>query len=479
MRGRGVVTICVLLAACSGSKQEAKTTISIGAIYDDTGANANLYWEQARAMAVSQMNDALDKSAHGKNLRFSLESRGHQNNKDSGAYAQSLARELAALGVRSLFTDISAVSAFVNGLNYDATTPLALPIVCTPCTGDAFNNPAATDADAVKQAGFRDLDNWLRRTSIVASPQTGYQIQEMFSRSPNGLNDGDMNGDGITKLSIYVAGSAGGTANFTTISNAAKKYYPGTATNLVFEQINGPAESDDPAAYPSYDADLAKLADSHNETSGADDGYPDFIVVYVYAPSAAAIAKSYSLANLSPRPAMVHSASSMRAIFVQQIGDYANGHEGIGNEVFAANASGTKFAADFATATGAPPAGYDSNMYDALVTNMLGVLKAALPLDDPTLVTGEQVRAALDTINVPEAQVVGTGADEFKKAIDAIGAGQDFNYDGASGPCDFDAVGDVRGNVSVWQIQNQKFQSLRLWDCINRPGDWTTCQLVQ
>lgn len=479
MRRLGYLVSCLLVLGCSESKQEPKKTLIIGAIYDDTGANANFYWEQARAMAVSQMNEALDKSASGKNLRFALESRGHQNNKDAGVYAQTLARELAALGARTLFTDISGASAMVNGLNYDATAPLAVPVVCSPCTGDAFGNPVATNAVPAMQDGYRDLGNWLRRTSIVASPQMAYQIQEMLKRSPNGLNDGDLNGDGITKLAIYVATGAGGDANYNSFVKAATKLYPGTADKLVFDRVSGPLETMNPAEYTLFDSDLAKLADNHNDVTGLDDGYPDFIVVYSFPASAAAIAKAYAMANLSPRPVMVHSASSMRAVFLQAIGDYANGMEGIGNEVFAANASGTNFAADLTALTGAPPAGYDSNVYDAVVTAMLGVLKAALPLADPTLVTTEQVRVALDNINVSGADIVGTGSAEFMKAIDAIGTGKDINYDGASGPCDFDAVGDVNGNVAVWQVVNQTFQTKHLWDCLHRAGDWTTCPMVQ
>jgi len=59
---------CLALVACSSSKQEPKKTLTIGAVYDDTGSNANYYWEQARAFAVAQMNAALDTSSHSKNI---------------------------------------------------------------------------------------------------------------------------------------------------------------------------------------------------------------------------------------------------------------------------------------------------------------------------------------------------------------------------------------------------------------------------
>jgi hypothetical protein len=469
MRQLGCLTACLLLAACSGSKQEPKKTITIGAVYDDTGSNANYYWVQARALAVAQMNAALDQTAHGKNLNFSLESRGDQNNKDNGAYAQQLARELAGLGARALFTDTSGVSGSVNGLNYDPNQPLALPIVCSPCSNGSVNNPQATSTDPVQQLGYQDADNWLRRTSMPNSPQVAYLMHYLFSQAPNG--DGDLNGDGITKIAAYVNSDGAGPGNFSgTIVPAAQANYPGSdPTKLVLAQVNGASESADPSTYTSYEADLAQLAA----------GNPDYILVYVLPGFAAGIIQSYANATLTPKPVMVHSASSMRAIIVQQVGNGANGQQGIGNEVYSANASGTQFAADLLAATGAPPAGYDSNVYDAVVTAMLGVLKAALPLADPAQVATADVRAALDNINVQGAQVVGTGTAEFVKAIAAIDTGTDFNYEGASGPVDFDAVGNVRGNVAVWQIQAQKFVTAHLWDCVDHTADWTACPMVE
>lgn len=468
MRTSYGLAACLFLVACSSSEQAPKTTLTIGAVFDDTGYNANYYWEQARSLAVKQMNDALGRTPRGKNLRFSLESRGDQNNKDGGAYAQQLARELAALGALTVFTDASGPSASINGLNYDAAQPLGLPVVCSPCSNGNVNNPTATATDPVQQAGYQDTNNWLRRTSMPNGPQVAYLMQYLFSRAPNG--DGDLNGDGVTRIAVYTNADGAGPANFTgTIVPAATAGYPGTdPTKLVLAQINGASEASDPAAYPSYDADMASLAA----------GNPDYILVYVLPGFAAGIVKSYANANMVSKPVMAHSASSMRAIIVQQVGDGANGQEGIGNEVYQANGSGTAFKADFQVATGAPPAGYDSNVYDAVVTSMLGVLKAALPLAHPEEVTTSEVRAALDNINVPGADVVGSGTTEFVKAIDAIGAGKDFNYDGASGPVDFDMVGNVRGNVAVWKIASQKFTSAQVWDCVNHTSDWTACPSV-
>jgi hypothetical protein len=314
-------------------------------------------------------------------------------------------------------------------------------------------------------------------------------MKELFSRAPNG----DLNGDGVTKVATYVAkmndaGKGSGDNNEKAIEDAVKLVYNGEVT---FQRVDGPVDTssatmlaDDPATYSNYDADMAKLV-----APGVDGHSPDFIAVNVIPGFAGGIAQAYALANLNPRPPIAHAASSMRAFIVQELGDSYNGQEGIGNEVYRADASGTKFAADFTALTGAPAAGYDSSVYDAMVTNLLAVLKAALPLADPTEVTPTQVKQAFSAINVPGAQLVRTGTDEFVKAIDAIAAGTDFNYEGASGPVDFDAVGDVRGNVAMWKVENQKFVTEFLWNCIDPPADLSSdwfasphtmsCPLVQ
>jgi hypothetical protein len=52
----------------------------------------------------------------------------------------------------------------VNMFNYaPAGTLPKVPITCYACSSSFINNPAATDADPIKQAALRDADNWLYR----------------------------------------------------------------------------------------------------------------------------------------------------------------------------------------------------------------------------------------------------------------------------------------------------------------------------
>lgn len=41
-------------------------------------------------------------------------------------------------------------------------------------------------------------------------------------------------------------------------------------------------------------------------------------------------------------------------------------------------------------------------------------------------------------------------------ALRAISRGEDIDYDGASGPCDFDAKGDVTSDYAVWRVESSK-----------------------
>ena len=100
----------------------------------------------------------------------------------------------------------------------------------------------------------------------------------------------------------------------------------------------------------------------------------------------------------------------------------------------------------------------DSIFYDAAVTFMLAILMAANDLDDPTAVTGAQVRDEMyNTSVVSGGEVVRCGPDEFARAIDFISAGTAINYTGPSGPMDYDN-GNVRSNLRALPGAGRRLQ---------------------
>jgi len=68
--------------------------------------------------------------------------------------------------------------------------------------------------------------------------------------------------------------------------------------------------------------------------------------------------------------------------------------------------------------------------------------------------TGPSIKDAVRQVHTVGGATVGTGPDEFKKAVELIKAGKPIKYHGATGPIEFDANGDVTGPALVWKIVN-------------------------
>src|SRR5262249_15289072 len=97
-------------------------------------------------------------------------------------------------------------------------------------------------------------------------------------------------------------------------------------------------------------------------------------------------------------------------------------------------------------------------------------------LKDPSTVTGVMIRDALGKLNDTSSpdNIVRVGADQMEIAIKRILAGQPINYEGASGPVDFNAEGDVVTNIVHWVVKNRQFQEVEVFDCVSDPA---TCPL--
>jgi ABC-type branched-subunit amino acid transport system substrate-binding protein len=85
--------------------------------------------------------------------------------------------------------------------------------------------------------------------------------------------------------------------------------------------------------------------------------------------------------------------------------------------------------------------------YDAMI--VLG-----LAMNIAKDLTGPSIKDAIRQVHVAGGATVGTGPDEYKKALELIKAGKPIKYHGATGPIEFDANGDVTGPALVWKIVN-------------------------
>ena len=101
----------------------------------------------------------------------------------------------------------------------------------------------------------------------------------------------------------------------------------------------------------------------------------------------------------------------------------------------------------------APQEPYLAETYDAVVLIALAAAKAGTTTDSVA------IRDALRDVANPPGEVVGPGAAGIQKALALIASGQDINYEGASGPVDFDENGDVSGPIEVWTVEGDAVKS--------------------
>jgi branched-chain amino acid transport system substrate-binding protein len=104
------------------------------------------------------------------------------------------------------------------------------------------------------------------------------------------------------------------------------------------------------------------------------------------------------------------------------------------------DASYQAFASAYTAAGGDPAAPYAAHGYDVAFLMALAIEKAGSA-------DRSKISAALRAVAGPTGEVVRPG--EWAKAKALIAAGKDVNYEGAAGPNDFDANGDVTGLFSL------------------------------
>jgi branched-chain amino acid transport system substrate-binding protein len=94
------------------------------------------------------------------------------------------------------------------------------------------------------------------------------------------------------------------------------------------------------------------------------------------------------------------------------------------------------------------------NQYDATI--ILGLAMNIAPE-----LTGTAIRDSIRKIQDPSGTVVGTGPEEFRKAVALIKDGKPIRYSGATGPVEFDANGDVSGAALIWTVKGDELATDR------------------
>jgi ABC-type branched-subunit amino acid transport system substrate-binding protein len=117
-----------------------------------------------------------------------------------------------------------------------------------------------------------------------------------------------------------------------------------------------------------------------------------------------------------------------------------------------------KFSADFTAAyKELPRSPFIANAYDAAA--VIGLAAYAAKVKELSLNT-ETIRNQLRDVAGPPGTFVGPG--EFDKAFKLLSEGQPIDYEGASGPVNFDQHGDVLAPIEVWRFHKGKISTYRM-----------------
>jgi ABC-type branched-subunit amino acid transport system substrate-binding protein len=446
----GLIAAAVLLAACKSAEQPARVaSIRIGADLDRTGSMAHTFWSDSMRLAVGTANQAL-KVAGRKDLRFDLVFGNSGNAPDvARASAVELVRKQ---GARAILTDTSQDDIAINMLAYGAPEgSLEVPIVCMACTAPEINDPAASNADPVKQKALRNSEHWNFRTSMSA----GYEARVIARML---LPPGHA-GSGTFKLSIYATDDVNGRGFSKRLKELALEYRP----DATVEQIYVAAQVD-PATHD-WAADVRRLTHKKNGSSGRTDGPPDAVVESSFTKLSIEFTRAWLAAGSKVR--LLHTRG-FRGLRMSEDLREMKGQEGVSQAVVGQGVSAAVFAKDLQAATGQQPAGRDAKAYDAATSVVLAALVAVQreKLADPARLTGAQLRDALGRINVPGGEPVFAGVEGMARAVKLIQEGRPINYEGASGPCDFDANGNVVAQLVHYRVENQAFVEVERFDCV-------------
>ncbi|HXU05725.1 MAG TPA: hypothetical protein VN903_32440 [Polyangia bacterium] len=434
--------------------RQAAVEITIGAMMPRTGVNANDDWITAVNLAVTQMNAAMLASNSTRPIKFKLSMMDTASNQAMGLASMAT---FAAAGAPVVISEASGAATGGNMYNY-TTGNTPIPVIAFSATSGDLNNATKTDTDPVKQAALQDAGNWFFRTCQVSSNLSNIRYGLIFSKGA-GMN-GDINGDGTVKItwvgtndSSTASSINGDITSFTAKAPSTAPFIPETVT---FDP------GTDPTTF-SYTNVILQITD--NMTGTMTDATTDLIYNKALTNVAIPFIKAYKTSGR--KIPMFQDGSFRRNTILVALGTSADGQEGVSPVAYENTASGLAFAAAEQAMTAFPPAAYEAQAYDSTILAMAAVAKAWFA--DPTLTaapTPDLVRTAMTQLNDTAGTKFGSGVTSLTTGVNLLAAGSPVNYDGASGPVDLDALGNVTGRAAWWVIENGLFVEKKVYDCI-------------
>lgn len=452
--------LALALAACaSSSEQDTRTELVMGATVSRTGVSAVHTWGNSFELAAADASEGLQLAGYptGKELLFSALIADSRN--DAAVTVPRAIELVQEQGALMILNGTSNDSLELNKLAYDddPNNDLNVPIVCVACSSPSHHNPDPNTDDPVARLAFQNPDDWHFGLSMSSLHQSQVLWNIIRDKTPAGNAAGDINGDGQVKISTIAIDDAFGTGFQDALESVALADNP----SVVYEKTTHPKSAD----VNQYDWVQAVAALTDTATGGTQDVAPDLVIEFTFPNFSLALVKSFS--QLGSDLPFLHTHSMRESTVLAAAVDTLEGHEGTSYAPIDGT-SGDAFDEHFRnTLSISRQSQWDSHVYDGGFLFSLGALIATRDMENPSAVTGAQIRDAMKQLNDPNGEVIRVGPEEFAKAARAIAEGSPINYEGASGPCDFDDNGRARNRISHWRVDGTGYEQLGLYDCVS------------
>jgi hypothetical protein len=448
-----------LVVGCGSSADAPTKAITMGVILDRTSQTGGLIAiPDVVQFAIDDVNTGLRKAGGYKGISFD-----HTDGDSSGSGTATISGQLATMlvqgGAKLVITDNSNNTIAVMKDDYDDDTgnDLNVPILCVLCSSPAINDPAATNPDALTQTAVRNAKKWNFRMIMASKYFAPIAVARALA-----ITGGDLNHDGVLKASLYASNESQGQGAIKGFEAALLAARPTASIEKIFH---------DPAADPNgtlWATDSTRLADNRNDTTNTVDGLPDFVYESSLPGTAIAFTKAYVQGGYQQTIPLIHGSPFGNETATLTLGDLANGQEGVGFATYYPGASADLFIQRFLQHFGKMPESHErdgATTYDAIMLGALATMVAVKDLADPAQVTGAQIRDAMWMLNDASGTPIFAGPDGIARAAALIAAGTPINYQGVSGPLDFDQNAFVMGAMAHWVITNNHFVDQQVYDC--------------
>lgn len=173
---------------------------------------------------------------------------------------------------------------------------------------------------------------------------------------------------------------------------------------------------------------------------------PDCIAIVAFEVSAGVILRDWASLAMAPDVTWIGTDGVRVPGFVDEVGDpnLIQSFYGTAPVTDALTPEYNAFAESFQTVFGTQPIPFASNQYDATALLALGIARAGTT-------DGAAVRDAMLEVSRPPPDRAPVAAGRLANALEEIRAGNDVDYQGASGNTDFDDLHNVVTPYEIWR----------------------------